>query len=546
MKIYFTLLISILLSTTGLCQSYKLSWSDEIKLKNLYGLRRIVYGDMNNIYLLEGKFKMTKYFLVGADYKLSGRLKKLDGRFEEVYVNDFSDELKGMDFEDIQMMKNRLYVFAQDYIKKQKEIVMYALEIDKATGQAIGEKIPICNIPVTKDQEAVLFTVQPSFDSTGWVLAADISEKEAKQLYVQTFNADFSKQNTFRVATGFDPEIYDMENIAVVKDRLLVLGKEYVLESAGKKKTKKVFKRMVLQQFSTSGEKTNLRIQTDDKFSASGTMMQLKNGDVFVTGFYSNTPGKTSFNGVYIYKIDAATGDIAQQSFSQPQISNTEEAAEQEFSINKNMLTRDVLFDEKSSNIYIVSEYFEQKNYYTSRSSFDLNNRLSTRTSFNMEFTTNDIFVMVVNSKTGQIGKTYTLPKKQSETSTIPIPRGVFSFSGFSKKDIDAPLFASFTTVLRNDRLIFIYNDNPQNKKAAQLTDAVQPAGNLRESSCFAVSLNMTTGEINRKSIFNNDGSPTCMPRVAYVNGNLVFIPSWGEMKGFSLPPVQIGRLSID
>ena len=153
---------------------------------------------------------------------------------------------------------------------------------------------------------------------------------------------------------------------------------------------------------------------------------------------------------------------------------------------------------------------------------------------------------MVVNAKTGQIGKTYTLPKKQSETSTVPIPRGIFSFTGLTKKDIDAPLYTSFTTVLHNDRLIFIYNDNPQNKKMVKLTDAVQPAGNLRESHCFAVSLNVNTGEIARKSLFNNDASPTCMPRVAWVTGNIVIIPALGKLSGFSAPPVKISRLSID
>ena len=120
MKKILTVLACILLANALFAQSYKVSWGDEIKLKKGTTDIDIIAADNSGLYFTEARLKMKSYYLVGASYGAAYKLFKLDKNFNPVFDKEYKRELKGYDFHSFQMLENELYMFATDYIKKEK------------------------------------------------------------------------------------------------------------------------------------------------------------------------------------------------------------------------------------------------------------------------------------------------------------------------------------------------------------------------------------------------------------------------------------------
>jgi len=136
MKPLLTLTLA-LISFAALSQS-KVSWGEEFKMHRSSTDLSIVYTDKSGIYM-EESHDIMKVGFFSSRLRKSSILVKLDANMAEQYRNDFDKELKGKDFDRLFLIRDRLYLFATDFNKKDNSLHLYAAEIDKGSGNLKGD-----------------------------------------------------------------------------------------------------------------------------------------------------------------------------------------------------------------------------------------------------------------------------------------------------------------------------------------------------------------------------------------------------------------------
>ena len=135
MKQLTILFLSLCFTIPALCQKPKIQWGDEFKLRKGSTDLDVVYSDNSGVYLQESHLALKSYFVIGASFRSSSALVKLDKNLSEIYRNDFNKELKGKEFDQFFMLQNKMLVFAYEYNKREKLLTLSAAEVDKATGR---------------------------------------------------------------------------------------------------------------------------------------------------------------------------------------------------------------------------------------------------------------------------------------------------------------------------------------------------------------------------------------------------------------------------
>ncbi len=544
MKYKLLLLLQLLWVMICSGQSYKSSWSERLSLKNNHGLLGIAYNDPSGLYLVQGKWRMTGYYMVGAEYEMERRIQKLDPSFGEVYTTYFEKQLKGVDYDNIHVMNGRIYLFVREYNSKQKEMSMYGLEIDKASGNLLTEKKLLFTLPV-RAEASIKMLVQPLCDSTGWIVVCDLSDKEQLNYQVLTFSADFKPLETFRATPAIAPNVFNLTGIFVANKKMLLMGKEFELKE-GKKKNKKlrVFKQVAIMKYGENGvSEGNIPFDTEGKLLLSGQAIQQKNGDVYMLGFFNDNTGaqKDKISGVYFARIDIASASVARRSFhsltaTELGLAPKPDEVNEEVALDNNLAIRAIFPGEPNGNLLIVGEHHQYE--------WDYQTGFSNNTYYIQDSREGNIMVINLNPNSGQIEKTYTVRKEQTERSSTRMPRmGLFAFSGLSRDDINFPFFTSFTAHRFNDQLLFFYNE-PSESNSGGLFSAVNSGNNFSKGDFVVASLNLNTGDIKRKILFNNEGETIPMPRFGYVSGNDIFFPARKQVVMIG-SPTKICKISI-
>src|SRR5215207_5032632 len=139
MKIVLLCLLALALAVVAKAQTYSIQWGEEMKLKKGSMDFEVVNADETGVYVLEGKAKMKSYFVIGATYGTSYKLIKFDKNYNEVYLQEYKKLLKGLNFKSIQFLQKEMYLFADDYIRKEKRYIVYGVRLDRKTGEPLGE-----------------------------------------------------------------------------------------------------------------------------------------------------------------------------------------------------------------------------------------------------------------------------------------------------------------------------------------------------------------------------------------------------------------------
>src|SRR5690606_13074198 len=97
-----SLFLALFSSFLTLAQNPRVTWGEEFKMKRGSTGLEVILADEEGVYIQE-YHTMAKGIVVvgyGDPYRISGTLVKLDKNLNEIYREDYNQELKGKDFEE--------------------------------------------------------------------------------------------------------------------------------------------------------------------------------------------------------------------------------------------------------------------------------------------------------------------------------------------------------------------------------------------------------------------------------------------------------------
>src|SRR4030095_2043578 len=232
-------------------QTYKITWGDDIKLKKGTADLDIVGADNTGVFFTEARRKK------GVSYGTTYKLYKVDKTFKEVFDKEYKKELKGLDFNGFQLLENDVFLFATDYVKKEKLYKVYGAKVDKNSGELMGDLIELGSYPLESkkdDYDMKMTTIQ---NGKAFLMVTNISGEDKVSLGVSIMDKNFKKKETTVINLTIDPKHYSLQDVRLTSTNKIILwGKEYEETQVGKKKRKRmVFKQYLMSIYDIKGKK---------------------------------------------------------------------------------------------------------------------------------------------------------------------------------------------------------------------------------------------------------------------------------------------------
>lgn len=536
---------------------------DEIKLKKGTSDLDIICADKTGLYFIESRTKMTSYFIVGATYGVSHQLIKFDKNYEEVFRKEYKKELKGLTFNSFQSMGNYIFIFATDYVKKEKQFKVYGARIDKSSGnleEAFAE-LGVFDLESSKDNYDM--RLKPVKDGKNFLLLADISSKDHLTLAVSLLNNQLIKSSSAIITLPYSPAGYTLEDVVFsASNKIIVLGKQYEQIETKKKKKIYIFKQYQMLVFNDRGQKeSDINLKAEDRYVIGGKMIEQKDGGILLAGFYSNTAKKESMNGFFISKINEVKGELQLASYrdlTAQMLSNkydnnkeTTDSKEKKDNVDEEELSsqfvvRAIDINPADNSIVITSEVTANRSFSYTTSSFS-NGRMSNSSYAGYEFLNQDILIINTDSR-GEIKWINNIPKSQQELIETRQINSSFSsrnsIINFFAEGGGMPFYSSYKSLITNSKLVLIFNDHENNYGAVKYGDKVTNVSKFEKSITYGISVDLATGEIKRKKVSTNDDETVLAPRHGYVLNNEIIIPSL-NMHVFAKTALKFARITV-
>ncbi|MBS4063286.1 MAG: hypothetical protein KGZ74_01945 [Chitinophagaceae bacterium] len=563
-KIIFLALFHCLFSLIQ-AQTSSIFWGDDMKIKRGTTELNIITADKTGVYVQEGG---VRYFTIDFRNMTGVKFRKFDKFYNEVYEQDFKQELKGKDLNRIVPFKDRLFIFADDYDKKEKRFITYAAEIDKNSGNLKGDWKEIVTIPKEDKKDDYEFAVLPSADSSSIVLVADISNKEYASLKVLVMDEQLKQRSATDITLQFSKNTYELEDVLYTTDQqIIVTGKVYEEVQVKKKRTRLMFKKLSLEKFDITGKKMfDLPTVSAGNVMLSAKVVSNKQGDLFVCGYFSNNPKSLDVNGIVINRINPKNGTIllSTEKIIDPTLIGTydddadddkDAETKQSKAASKKAAEDDELdgfssdyrfrrvYIGQDNSILLIAEKFRFTSYTYTQSNY-INGRMTYQTYTVYRYTCGDIMTTKVTSD-GSIQFLNVIPKNQVEE--IRGSSGYRSSPGaYSSIFIGGglPFYSSFNCVPYKNKLVFYFNDNEKNMGVTKTEHKFKSIYNFRKSDCYALTLDLENGSVTRRMLFTNTDEPMAMVRHGMLTGNDLFLVAFrNSMLGRS--SIKLGKITI-
>jgi len=549
------------LTASSFAQKYKINWGDELKMKKGTLDLDIIGADNSGYYFLETKAAARGIsFGFSSPYYNTYKLLKFSNDFEQEYDESYKSELKGLDFLSIQPLNNDLYIFATDFIKKEKMYKVFGTKIDKSSGKLASEFTELGSYERESKKDDFEAKLTKINKGKNFLLVSDLTGKENTRLAVSVLDGQLKHKSTTNINLNFLPGFFTLQDVKMVNDRIVILGKSFEEEETKKRKKKKIFKSFVLTIYDLKGKKINdIPLDLADKFTLEGTLLELDNNEVALAGFFSKDGKKKNLNGFFINKIDVNTGaltvsstkeitsgmlgqnyaddadddDKEEEKKSSKKKSDDDEDEEfpNEFSI------KSVEVNPADGSFMIAAEISQLTvtSYQTYQPSGGGMAGGSWRTTYVYRFTNKDI-LLISADKNGSIKWLNAIPKKQLESisSSTSGGYGFFSYTdraAFFAKAGGMPYHSSFKSTFVKDKYVIIYNDNKSNDEVSAYGDKIKSISNFKKrGEMFGLSFDLATGKATKTPISAcSDDDVITMPRHSYVVGNNIIVPAWRQ-----------------
>jgi hypothetical protein len=566
MKKILTATLSCLFTLASFAQTSSIFWGDNMKIKRGTTELNVIAADKSGVYVQEGGLR---YFTIGLRNMTGVKFRKFDKFYNEVYEEDFKSELKGKDLNRILPFKDKLFIFADDYDKKEKRFITYAAEIDKNSGKLKADWKEIVTVPRESRSDVYEFAIIPSADSSSMVLVADISNKEHASLKVLVLDDDLKQKSLTDIQLEFPKNTYTLDDVLFTADqKIIVSGQVFEEVQVKKKRTRLMFKKLSLEKYDITGKKEfDLPTVSAGKIMLSAKVVTNKAGELFVCGYFSNDPKSKEVNGIVVNRVDTKTGNIILSSeriidpslvgsFDEDADDDNDAETKESKAASKKAADDDDLdgfsadyrfrrvYIGQDNSILLIAEKYRFDSYTYTESSYT-NGRWTYRTVTVYRYTCGDIMTTKVGGD-GNIKFLNVIPKNQIEeirgrggysSSPVTFSNSIFISGGL-------PFYSSFNCIPYKNKLIYYFNDNSKNAVATKIGDKVKSTYNFRKSNCYSLTLDLETGKVTRKMIFTNEDEPMAMVRHGMLTGNEMFLIAFkNSMLGKS--SIKLGKVTV-
>lgn len=577
MKKITAVLFALSIAAFSFAQNYRVTWGEEMKLKKGTTDMDIVTADNSGVYFTEGHVKMKSYFVIGATYGTAYKLYKFDKNFAEVWEKEYKKELKGLDFHSFQPLGDDLFLFATDYIKKEKTFKVLGAKIDKSTGELLGELMELGSYELESKKDDFELKFEQINGGKNILMVSDISSKERNTLGITVMDNKFKVKENTTINLTFEKNHFGLQDVKFTNSgKIVVLGKEMEEVPIGKRKKRAriVFKQYVMITYNNKGKKEkDINLNVGERFAIGGKLIEEPSGELLLAGFYSNEYKKNEISGFFMNKVDVNKGELLLSSFKEinesmlgkaldddseddDEMKDSKKAAKKaqdddEADEFPNSFTIKSVDINPADGSYIITSEISEYRTYTYSTTTRNGNSWQTTTTTVHQFRNKDILVINAD-KEAKIKWLNAIPKSQyEEVRSSGTTRGMIGFSsggmsGFFAKGGGMPYYSSYQSLINNKgQLILVMNDHNSNSNVAQYGDKVKTVSNFKKkSSVYGVALDMNTGKVSKKFIVANDEDLVMMPRHSFVVNNELFIPSW-KQRTLAKTQFKMAKISV-
>jgi hypothetical protein len=568
--LFFLLCIFTLVATA---QKPQIKWGEEFNLRRGSTDLEAIYADKSGVYLQEGHFAVKSYFVIGATLRESGTLVKLDNNLSEVYRNDFNKELKGKEFVQFFPLQEKLFLLASEYIKREKMLNIYGVEINKNTGEISGDWISLTSLQKEEKADDINFKFIMSADSSRMILVSSVEGKERNEYRIQEFDKTLkSAARAINISNEFDPKTFQLEDVLYTSNKkIFLVGRRYEYQEGKKKKDKFLeFARYNIRMYNEQGkQQTEINTEINGKWITSTKLVQEKNKDIVLLAFYNDSRKSKTIDGMLVQRIDPNSGQVV--ATSEKQINNSllsadidqpddtdadekESKAERKErerlskmkdegeAFSKYMQFRNVFYT-ADNGLVILAEKYHHYTYASQRYTPGSHGSPGDwRTTLYSVYECGDILMCKIDAG-GNISWLQVLPKAQKEIIAEGITSGYIAPSFF--EFTNRPFYAGFGAMQTKNTVRIIFNDHLKNADITQAGQKAKTINRYGTSNCYLISVDEATGKCTRSVLYSNADVPTSMPRLGSVLDENMYIVG-KEDRLFGKSKLAVARLVIN
>lgn len=111
-------------------------------------------------------------------------------------------------------MKQKLFLLAVDYNKKDRTLTLFGAEIDKASGELKSDFVEITSWQKEEKRDAIQYRVSNNADSSTMIIVSTIAAKDKQKYEVREFDDKFKKVGKpILIANEFEPNTFKLEDV---------------------------------------------------------------------------------------------------------------------------------------------------------------------------------------------------------------------------------------------------------------------------------------------------------------------------------------------
>lgn len=563
-----SLLVAVFICNIAFAQTFGYTSGEEIKVRKEPSSLQIITADKTGLYYTDGR--ITVNGIPGINhYQEFGKLYKFDKNFMQVFEQDYIKQLKGYTFRGFQAIGEDIFLFASQYDKKNNKCTVYGNKLNKTTGVMTGGLVEITEFPVNFRNDDFKLKLSPVRSSDNILLVVTMENEQDITMGVALLDKNLKKSSKALITFPYGSKEFSIQDVLFTKnEQIVVLGKMSENIQVGRKRRKSwVFKEYLINVFSKTGARlARIPVSMKDHFAISGNIVEQQDGNLLLTGFYSNNAKKTDLHGFFVTKLDTKTNQLLSSSVKeinagmlakqndedlnpdlddddQPKSKNDKKKKDDDDDddeMSAEYRIRSILTDSSTGNVVILSEIFKKRYRSGSRSSVvSPTGQTSTMT---YKYYSDDILLISLD-KEGNVKWLNSIPKKQYEEYNDD---GYSYFGDYFTDAGGIPYYSSFTSLLSNGKLFIIMNDHNSNNVNVAYGDKVKQISNFKKSSSvYGITVDLANGTTKRKLILQNGADGILMPKYAYINENNVYLPSLRPKRNSRNGELKFYRITV-
>lgn len=421
-----------------------ITFGQEERVSKKINLGGIIAEDETGIYVLKYK-SYSKLIIEHYNNKMnlikSEELELVQGK-------------KELNYEGIQYINNKLYVFSSFRNKKIKKNFMFCQEISKNSLTLVGQLKNLSEISYEGHKRySGHFDFETSNDDSKILVYNFLPSKKGEdqkalyQVFDDNFNLLWKKKTTIsKIGLLHFVNDYELDNDGNVH----ILGTVYKDKFKETRHGEINYFYQVRSLYNNGTEEKTYKVALKNKYITEMQLAVNDNGNFVCAGFYSDQ-GTYSIKGSYFMTVDAKTQKILSQSTKEFSLNFiTQNMTEREVKKTKKKVKKgknielykyaldDIILKEDGGAMLIGEQYYMRVVTHTYT---DSNGNTRTTTTYHYYY--NDIIAINMN-KDGQITWAKKIPKYQHTTN-------------------DGGFYSSYNLSVVNDKVYFIFNDHPDN-----------------------------------------------------------------------------------